>query len=122
MTITENIQVFSMRIAPLTPVYKKTLGNNRKSNQPTAKQRKAWEEIRKLGCSVCGESNPQIHHCFTGGGGRKDHDKIIPLCEYHHVGAMGIHTLGRKKWQAEYGSEEELLIKAERLLVMTDSF
>jgi len=94
-----------MRINPL-PVYQKQANNARKHNQPTAKQRKRWEEIRAMGCLVCGEANPQIHHCFTGGGGRKDHDKVIPLCEYHHVGAMGIHFMGRTSWQEGFGTEQ----------------
>jgi hypothetical protein len=64
---------------------------------------------------VCGDY-PEIHHCGTGGGGRKNHDLVIGLCFLHHRGAQGIHFMGRKKWQAIYGSEKELLDKLERLM------
>lgn len=68
-----------------------------------------------LGCMVCG-SAPEIHHCHTGGGGRKDHDKVIGLCWMHHRGPQGIHFMGRKKWQPIYGAEQELLDKLESML------
>lgn len=63
---------------------------------PTKSQRARWERIRELGCSVC-LMPAAIHHCETGGGGRKDHDKVAALCYIHHQGERGIHTLGRKK-------------------------
>lgn len=82
---------------------------------PTKKQRERWEKIRALGCILCG-GIASIHHLGTGAGGRKDHDKVIPLCWAHHQGSDGIHTLGRKVWQVIYGNEEELLEKLGRLL------
>ncbi len=83
------------------------------SKTPTKAQRKLWDALRELGCIVhaCG-APPEIHHCETGAGGRKDHDKVIPLCYHHHRGTEGIHTIGRKKWQAKYGTEKELMQKA----------
>jgi hypothetical protein len=57
-----------------------------------------------------------VHHCFTGAGGRKDHFKVIPLCHYHHQGKEGIHTLGRKKWQAAYWAEADLLDEVQKIL------
>lgn len=52
-----------------------------------------------------------IHHCFTGAGGRKNHRKVLPLCVGHHIGPQGIdgRVMSKKKWQAIYGSEQELL-------------
>jgi hypothetical protein len=65
---------------------------------------------------VCG-SPAEIHHCFTGGGGRKNHDYLAPLCFTHHRSPQaGIHGMGRKAWQKIYGSEQELLDKLERLM------
>lgn len=83
-----------------------------KAKLATPEQREMWERMRGLGCMACGGCNYiEIHHCGTGGGGRKNHDYVIPLGHYHHRGAEGIHTIGRKKWQAHYGSERELFEK-----------
>lgn len=86
-----------------------------KSNTPTKAQRERWEQLRALGCVICGQ-HAHIHHCHTGAGGRKDHDKVIPLCHFHHQGAEGIHTLSRRVWEAKYGTEaEHLSALSERL-------
>jgi hypothetical protein len=83
--------------------------------KPATKAQKEWmERVRRLGCRVCrnlnlGDTPAAIHHCLTGAGGRKDHWKVLPLCHYHHQGEQGIHTLGRKVWQAKYGTEEQLM-------------
>lgn len=99
------------------PVYQR--GQPRKrSNHPTRAQRERWQEIRSLGCSVCGASNPEIHHALTGAGGRKDHDKVFALCMFHHRGGQGIHTLSRRVWEAEYGTEEVHLERVAELLTL----
>lgn len=87
------------------------------SKQPTKAQREQWERIRALGCIVCG-GMASIHHCFTGAGGRKDHDKVLPLCwNCHQNPKTGIHGgLGRRKWQEIHGSETELMDKVNNLL------
>lgn len=87
------------------PVYERK-AKPKKSNAATAAQRKRWEFVRSVGCMVCFRT-AEIHHCFTGKGGRKDHDKVIPLCTMHHTGQHGIHRIGRKAWQATYGTEEQ---------------
>lgn len=79
------------------------------------KTEKEWQgKVRDIGCIVCLRklkvySPASIHHALTGGGGRKDETKVLPLCPRHHVGKDGIHALGRKKWQSIYGTEQELL-------------
>jgi len=88
------------------------------SNAPTKEQKAKWEKMRALGCVLCG-ATASIHHCGTGMGGRKDHDKVAPLCHEHHQGKQGIHTLGRKRWQQIYGTEQELMAKVDRLLGIT---
>ena len=100
-----------MRISPLRPVTPKGLNNTRKHNQPNAKQRKVWSVIASFGCSVCKAIEPELHHALTGAGGRKDHNKIFPLCYFHHRGEKGIHTIGRKAWQLEFGTEQSHLDK-----------
>ena len=77
---------------------------------PTKAQKVRWAKLREHGCIICG-SPPSIHHCLTGMGGRKDHDKVLPLCHLHHQGRDGIHMLGRKKWSEKYLTEQELMDK-----------
>lgn len=86
------------------PVYQRT--SKPKGNRPTSAQRIHWGKIAKRGCRVRECSQPaEIHHCLTGAGGRKDHDKVIGLCAHHHRGQQGIHTLSRKVWEPIYGTE-----------------
>lgn len=90
------------------PVTAKTPKRTR-SNKPTQAQYKIWAEQKENGCSVDDCRNGymlETHHCDTGAGKRKDHDKTICLCYYHHRGAEGIHTIGRKEWQRKYGTEQ----------------
>lgn len=82
---------------------------------PTKKQREHWQRVSGAGCMICGAS-PEIHHLFTGAGGRKNHDAVIGLCWLHHRGPQGIHFMGRKKWQTIYGYEQEMLDKLEGML------
>ncbi len=82
---------------------------------PTKAQKARWSKIADLGCIIC-SAPPCIHHALTGMGGRKDHDKVLPLCYNHHQGEQGIHSMGRKAWTRIYGSEQELLDKLELLL------
>ena len=86
------------------------------ANAPTKAQRAKWEIIRALGCCVCESYQAEIHHCYTGMGGRKNHDAVIPLCTRHHRGDRGIHTIGRKTWRAEYGTEQELIERTNAML------
>lgn len=88
---------------------------------PTKQQRMKWDMLAQLGCAVSGAFHAgriTIHHCFTGGGGRKNHDKIIPLCWEHHLGANGIDgkRISKREWQAIFGSEQELLERMEARL------
>ena len=79
-------------------------------NNPTAAQKKRWGKVRELGCLVCG-AWPEIHHCFTQSGGRKNNNLVIPLCSIHHRHqgeGVSFHPFW-KAWQKIYGSEAELL-------------
>ena len=82
--------------------------------KPTAAQKRHFGVVAELGCVVCwrehGEWTPaSIHHARSGCGlSQRDHDRVIPLCLDHHQGIKGIHQ-GQKSWEAEYGTEEELL-------------
>lgn len=93
------------------PVYVKGQKRKARSRSPNATELNHWTKVRSLGCQArgCGRANPEIHHCGTGGGGRKDHMKVIGLCELHHRGEQGIHTLSRRVWEPIFGSEAEHL-------------
>lgn len=83
---------------------------------PTKAQREKWTRLAEMGCCICGSPFVEIHHVGTGAGGRKNHDKVIPLCPEHHRGKTGLHGMGRKAFSRQYGSEQELLDKLEMLL------
>lgn len=96
------------------PIYLK--GAKRKRvTRPTVAQLKWWQKLREMGCILCG-GPASVHHCETGGGGRKDHDKVLPLCHTHHQGEQGIHKLSRPVWEDIYGKEQELMDKLKRLV------
>ena len=80
------------------------------SQAPTKAQRARWEQIVGYGCMIC-RNHAAIHHALTGGGGRKDHDKVLPLCYYHHQGKAGIHTLSRRVWEQRFGATEAELLE-----------
>jgi hypothetical protein len=92
------------------PVYQK--GQKwKRGTKPTIEDRRHWESVRSLGCMArgCKSKHPEIHHCGTGAGGRKNHMLVIGLCHLHHRGLQGIHTLSRRVWEALYGTEQEHL-------------
>lgn len=81
--------------------------------------------VAELGCLICHNSRniyspAEIHHATTGAGGRRDHMQVLPLCFAHHRGILGVATLGRKKWQAMFGLETELLAQVEIMLACID--
>ena len=93
------------------------------AKQPTASQKRFWNRIVDLGCIVDLEnvnqrcaSPGEVHHCGTGSGNRRNHSYVVCLCPTHHRLGLGIHHMGRKAWQAIYGTEMELFEKTERLL------
>lgn len=82
------------------------------ASPPTKGQRERWSRIVELGCAVEGCPNPPaIHHCGTGMGGRKDHDRVLGLCHLHHQGKLGVHTMSRRVWQARFGTEDDLMAR-----------
>jgi len=81
-------------------------------------------KVKNMDCIIYnGEcyGETEVHHCFTGSGGRKNDSKVLPLCFNHHRHVDGIHSIGRKKWQEKYGSEAELLQKTQQLMIMQEN-
>jgi len=92
---------------------------------PTKAQKQYMDMVASFGCIVCwnlghSDTPAMVHHTLTGGGGRRDDDMILGLCHLHHQGRDGIHTIGRKKWHAEYGTETELMQQTKELLGVKD--
>lgn len=107
------------------PPYQKGQRLKKKSNEPSAKQRKLWDRMRDIGCIVCSSHRGvAIHHCGTGAGGRKNHDFIIPLCYVHHQGELGIdrREYGASEkvidWESLFGTERELYVKTMQALMI----
>lgn len=90
------------------------------SKSKTKAEKQHLDRVAALGCIVCrnlelGETPAEIHHCSTGTGlsVRADNYHCIPLCHIHHRtggNGMAIHA-GRKSWEANFGTELELLAK-----------
>lgn len=98
------------------PVYQKGQRLKKRGNLPTKQDRIYWEVVRSLGCIVgpmgCA-GRITIQHCDTGIGRQKDHKKVVGLCWEHHLGAEGIDgkRMGKRVWEAKYGSEKQLLMR-----------
>lgn len=79
--------------------------------------------VAALGCILCrhlhlGETPALVHHLRTGQGKmRASHYDTMPLCPEHHIGATGVHSMGRAQFAALHGvSELELLAMTKALL------
>lgn len=104
------------------PPYQKGTAK-KKRNVPTEAQRKRWQKLVSLGCILsrlgitheC-RGRVTIHHCHTGGGGRKDHDLVVPLCANMHTGPGGIdgrQEFSKRSWQEKYCTEDAMLAEVE---------
>jgi hypothetical protein len=63
---------------------------------PTAEERRHMDRVAQMPCLVCGKQPVEIHHCTALGTriGRlpRRHDRIVPLCDFHHrITAPGGH-------------------------------
>ena len=83
--------------------------------------------VASLGCMLCqhlgyGETPAEVHHPRTGAGmGRRAaHTDGIALCPAHHRGDAGLHGMGRRAFEREYGiTELELLELTKQKLEQT---
>ena len=79
----------------------------------TKAEKQLYDKLASIGCILCihlgyGEGNPaHIHHIRRSG--KRSLAPVIPLCPEHHLGNSGIHLMGRKRFEREYGTSEELL-------------
>jgi hypothetical protein len=85
----------------------------------TKDERTRYERLSDLGCAVC-RKPAQIHHLiglrYRGIGQRAHWTNTIALCEEHHTGEYGIHTIGQKTWEKQFGKQERFLAQQDRLI------
>jgi len=81
----------------------------------TKNEKNYMARVARLGCIVCSavlgyEDSPAvIHHIRRAG--KRSTSPIIPLCVRHHTGEHGIHTLGRRAFEAKFNTTEEALLQ-----------
>lgn len=99
-----------------------------KTKHRTKAHQRRFQQLQELGCVCCRQAGcgyvpPDIHHILDGGR-RKSHDDTIPLCPYHHRGIQsefGVYpgpslADGKKPFEAEWGTQKELLRKVNQYL------
>jgi len=88
-------------------------------------ERQHYDKLSQLGCIVCiregfGYTAPCIHHIRHGVGmaQRSNYLQAIPLCGLHHQhGGYGVALhAGQKQFEANYGTEVELLEHTTKIL------
>jgi hypothetical protein len=92
------------------------------SKAPTAEQKRRWNKIAQIPCLACGAWPVTLHHCGIGGGGRKNHDRVVPLCAACHLGPWGIdgrQKISKKQWQEKHMTEAEMEARV-RVLLLED--
>jgi hypothetical protein len=85
----------------------------------TLAEKRHLSRVAELGCIICARPS-EIHHLRNGLGlgQRSSHFRVLPLCFDHHRGPYGIgFHAGKKIWQEKFGTEEELLVKVEKMLL-----
>jgi len=81
----------------------------------TKEQKQHYDKLARLGCILCiylghGEGTPaEIHHIRRTS--KRSNAPVIALCPEHHRGNSGIHGMGRKRFEREYATSEELLLE-----------
>jgi hypothetical protein len=94
------------------------------SNNPTAAQRKVFEQQVELGCIACYldgvYTQPCIHHGKENGGYR-NHDFTLPLCPPHHQHEYAINGVPNRhknpiEFRERYGTDRELHILTMRII------
>ena len=84
----------------------------------TPQEKRYMGKVAQLGCIKCFNNFVEIHHITTlrGYGARSSNYDVLPLCFAHHRGIVGIHTIGVKKWEANYGIQTNLLKQVKALI------
>lgn len=82
----------------------------------------ALNKIAELGCIICSSilgkegSAAELHHVRRFGA-KRSASPILPLCPEHHRGNSGVHGLGTKGFEIQWGvTYEELLEEVDKRL------
>jgi hypothetical protein len=81
----------------------------------TKDEKKHYDKVARLGCILCytqgNEGTPaELHHIRRTG--KRSNAPVIGLCPYHHRGSnTSIHGMGRKRFELEYQTTEEILLE-----------
>ena len=81
----------------------------------TKDEKKYLNKVASVGCILCRaafgvkDSPAEIHH-IRRFGGKRSTSPVIPLCPEHHRGNSGVHGLGAKGFEIEYGITQEALL------------
>jgi len=94
-----------------------------KGRSPTAAEKRHMTKVRELGCLACynmGIETPVEYTCIHHTDGKTKpnaHFKVLPLCDLHHsrYHKTGLHN-NLNRWEAEHGTQEDLLKQVESLL------
>ena len=99
--------------------------------QISAAERRHLDRLTDLGCLPClnsghGQTRKEdtaVHHKKSGNGSsRASHLDTIPMCGNHHQhGGYGVaFHAGQAAWEKRYGTEDELIEQAHRMLGLGD--
>jgi len=76
---------------------------------------KRWmTRVAELPCLICEQmglkqqGRTHVHHCFDTA--HRSDTLVAPLCDDHHNGGNGFHTLGAREFQRRYKTDELHLI------------
>lgn len=62
-------------------------------------------------CIVCESPNVEFHHVKRDSTSKKDHKRLIPLCQQHHTLSDKLSAHGTpKKWRETYSMELQYII------------
>lgn len=91
----------------------------------TLAEKRHMAAVARLGCIVCrrlgyGPTPAEIHHprSLAGMGQKASHFDALPICHLHHrTGGHGVALhAGQRTWEANFGTEAELLEKVREIL------
>ena len=116
--------------------------HSKHGSSPTLAHKRRWDEFRWVGCVACQQHHRRgqpsdVHHILVDGKrprGAEAHWKTIGLCPHHHRGIPheGLSNkrmteiygpskaLEPKKFEALYGTDEELLVLQNNLIEADD--